>query len=176
MEKLTTIEKVKEFAYSKHNLPSECQRYGAAPYSKHLCDVEEIGMKYSYYISKSDIYDVLCAINFHDLVEDTDVTIKLISKLTNDRVADIVYRVTNERGYDRKEKNFKTYPKIWPVDLAIYVKLCDRIANTKNSKNSGHSMYNVYKEEYPLFKYALNVRNLYPDMWEELDNLNEIFK
>lgn len=33
-------------------------------------------------------------------------------------------------------------------------------------------MYKVYQEEYPIFRYALKVRGLYPDMWAELDELN----
>ena len=34
-------------------------------------------------------------------------------------------------------------------------------------------MYKTYKEEYPVFRYALKVRNLYTDMWAELDELSE---
>ena len=44
----------------------------------------------------------------------------------------LILRVSNERGWTRKERNFKTYPKIWENDLAIFVKLCDRIATAIN--------------------------------------------
>ena len=44
--------------------------------------------------------------------------------------------------------------------------------SARNSKESGHRMFKVYQEEYPVFKYALKVRNLYSDMWVELDLLN----
>jgi (p)ppGpp synthase/HD superfamily hydrolase len=165
--------KIKDFAERKHNQPSDCQRYGEAPYTVHLDAVVANAVKYLYYIKEDEKEIVICAARGHDLVEDTDVSVSDIEKLTNRRVAEIIFKVSNERGYDRKEKNFKTYPKIWVDDLAIFVKLCDRIANTSNSKITGYKMYNTYRKEYPVFKYALKVRNLYPDMWAELDELNE---
>lgn len=107
----------------------------------------------------------------HDLVEDTEVSVNDIIQRTNERVGRIIFNVSNERGFDRKERNFKTYPKIWGDDLSIFVKLCDRIANTRNSKKDSPRLFKMYKSEYPIFKYALKVRGLYPDMWKELDNL-----
>ena len=109
----------------------------------------------------------------HDTIEDTDTSEKILERKFGAEVSDIVYRVSNERGRDRKERNFKTYPKIWRSDFAIFVKLADRIANTTNSKNTGHSMYKKYQKEYYIFRYALKVRGLYPEMWRELDALNE---
>jgi (p)ppGpp synthase/HD superfamily hydrolase len=166
-----TLEEIKNFAINKHNQPSDCQRYGSAPYSKHLLDVVSVKKQYEYYLSDDVSLDVEEACYCHDLVEDTDVSADDIEQITNKRVASIVFKVTNERGENRKVRNFKTYPKIWDDDLAIFVKLCDRIANTRNSKSSGHSMFEKYKKEYALFKYALKVRNLYPDMWNELEEL-----
>lgn len=165
------LEEIKQFAIGKHNLPSDCQRYGTAPYSKHLLDVVNIKKQYEYYLNDEDKLDIEMACFCHDLIEDTDTSADDIEKLTNKKVASIVFKVTNERGENRKTRNFKTYPKIWDDDLAIFVKLCDRIANTRNSKESGHGMFEAYKKEFPLFKYALQVRNLYKDMWKELDEL-----
>lgn len=165
------LEEIKNLAINKHNQPSDCQRYGNAPYSKHLEDVVNVKKQYQYYLKIEDSDDVEMACWLHDTIEDTDITIDVVENVSNKRVASIVFKVTNERGENRKVKNFKTYPKIWDDDLAIFVKLCDRIANTRNSKESGHSMFDKYKKEYPIFKYALKVRNLYSDMWQELDNL-----
>lgn len=167
----------KEFTISKHNQPSGSQRYGSAPYSKHVIDVYDVNREFDYYLKDEDKDDVDKACIGHDLIEDTDVSVNDIIKMTNVRVARIIFNVSNERGFERKERNFKTYPKIWGCDLSIYVKLCDRIANTRNCKNSGDnksngiSLFKMYKNEYPIFKYALNVRLLYPNMWKELDNL-----
>ena len=173
---MNTIE-FKQFADNKHNLPSESQRYGSVPYSKHTQDVFDVNREYNYYLKNEDKDDVDKVSYGHDLIEDTDVSVKDIEEYANKRVARIIFNVSNERGLDRKEKTFKTYPKIWSDDLSIYVKLCDRIANTRNSKKSGDkkingdSLFSMYKKEYSLFKYALKVRNLYPDMWDELDSL-----
>lgn len=167
----------KEFTINKHNQPSGSQRYGSAPYSKHVIDVYNVNREYRYYLKDEEKGDADKACYGHDLIEDTEVSVKDIIKISNERVGRIIFNVSNERGFDRKEKNFKTYPKIWGDDLSIYVKLCDRIANTRNSKKSGDStengdsLFKMYKREYPIFKYALKVRGLYPDMWKELDNL-----
>jgi len=118
---------------------------------------------------------VICSLYCHDIIEDTNITPSKLEQIFNHEIADIVYRVTNELGWTRTEKNFKTYPKIWPSDLAIFVKLCDRIANTRNSKNCADDrskkMYRTYADEYT-FRAALKVRNLYPDMWKLLDELD----
>jgi (p)ppGpp synthase/HD superfamily hydrolase len=165
------IDKIRKFAINKHNLPSDCQRYGNAPYAVHLEAVVNVFHQYKFYIDEKFHKDVETSCWFHDLIEDTNVNVRIIANMTNYTVADIVYRVSNERGMDRKERNFKTYLKIRFHDLAIFVKLCDRIANTRNSKRFGHKMFKVYKGEYPVFRYALNERGLFKKMWEELDEL-----
>jgi (p)ppGpp synthase/HD superfamily hydrolase len=167
------VEKMKELAFRMHNQPSECQRYGNAPYSKHLEDVVAVIKRYLYLIPE-DKRDIVLASGYgHDLLEDTEVSESYLIRTFGFEVADIIYRVSNERGRDRKERNFKTYPKIWRNQFAIFVKLCDRIANTTNSKNTGHSMYRKYKTEYPVFRYALKINGTYTEIWEELDKLNE---
>ena len=169
------FETAKDYAFSKHDKPSDCQRYGNLPYSTHLEAVLSNAERYMYYIDadKQDI--VRCACLLHDTIEDTDTSPSDLEKIFNHEIADIVLRVSNERGWDRKEKNFKTYPKIWVSDFAIFVKLCDRIANTYNSKITGHRLFSTYRGEYPTFRYALKVRGLYPDMWDELDKLNDYY-
>lgn len=167
------LDNVRDFAKQHHENPYPCQRYGSLPYSAHLDAVVEVIERYLYYINEKYHLDVINSGYCHDLIEDTEVSCKMIEAFLNKNVAEIVYAVSNELGRNRKERNFKTYPKIWDNDLAIFVKLADRIANTTNSKNSKHRMYKVYKNEYPVFKYALDVRGLYPKMWKELDLLNE---
>jgi (p)ppGpp synthase/HD superfamily hydrolase len=167
------IDNAKDYAFKKHNMPSDSQWYGSLPYSKHLLDVLSNADRYIHYIAEDKREIVRCACLLHDTIEDTDTGPSDLEKMFNHEVADLVLRVSNERGWDRKERNFKTYPKIWVNDLAIFVKLCDRMANTRNSKETGHTMYEVYRKEYPVFRYALKVRNLYPDMWAEMDELNK---
>jgi (p)ppGpp synthase/HD superfamily hydrolase len=171
---MNNIEKARDFAYEKHNKPSDSQRYGNAPYSKHLDDVKAVADRHLHYLNAEEVEDVYCAIYLHDTVEDTETTPNLLKKLFNDRVASIVLAVSNERGWDKKEILFKTLPKIWQNRLATFVKMCDRIANTTNSKagidERSSSLFERYKSEYPVFRYALKNED-FEDLWKELDEL-----
>lgn len=177
MEKFTTklIEQSREFAKHYHDNPSQSQRYGNVPYSCHLESVADNTQRYLYYIKDEDKECVVICSYSHDLIEDTEINFKKIEKMFGYKVADIVFRVSNERGHDRKESNFKTYPKIWTDDLAIFVKLMDRLSNGKNSKLTKHPIYQTYREEYPVFRYALKVRGLYEDAWAEADEIFEYY-
>jgi (p)ppGpp synthase/HD superfamily hydrolase len=88
----------------------------------------------------------------HDLVEDTRVSYNDVrSKLDDDGysfVADVVYAVTNEKGKNRKERaNDKYYEGIRNTPGAVFVKLCDRIANVQYSKLTKSRMFEMYKKE-----------------------------
>ena len=62
--------------------------------------------------------------------------------------ADIVYAVTNEKGKNRAERaNDKYYAGIVATPGAVFVKLCDRIANVQYGKMTGSGMYDKYKKE-----------------------------
>ena len=167
------VDSAKQYAAHHHDHPYECQRYGNKPYSVHLDDVVANAQRYLYYIKEEDKEMVIVSCYFHDLIEDTIVTFKMLVELYGYRTADLIFRVSNERGRDRKTVNFLTYPKIWEDDLAIFIKLMDRLANGRNSKETKHKQYAIYREEYPVFRYALKVRGLYPDAWEEADNIFE---
>lgn len=171
--KESLIQKAKDFAFEKHNQPSECQKYGSKPYSVHLEDVVNVINKFKYLLDDDVQDDVVTAGYLHDSVEDTDTTPDMLKKLFNERVASIVLRVSNERGWDKKEILFKTLPKIWSCPLSKFVKISDRIANGTNSKNGqsdkSKRMYKRYLEEYPIFRYALKIEDEYEEMWKELD-------
>lgn len=90
-------------------------------------------------------------------------------------VGDIVYAVTNEKGKNRSERaNDKYYAGIVATPGAVFVKLCDRIANVQYGKMTGSGMYDKYKKENanfvtklggddknheltPMFEYLLNL-------------------
>lgn len=171
------IKKASEYAYKKHNRPSESQRYGNQPYSKHLEDVVDVIKRYKYLLDDEEHEDITASGYLHDTVEDTETTPFMLKNLFNDRIARIVFNVSNERGWTKKEQLFKTLPKIWTCKLSTFVKMCDRIANGKNSKegksDKSKRMYKRYLEEYPIFRYALKPENDYgfDVMWEELDDV-----
>jgi (p)ppGpp synthase/HD superfamily hydrolase len=88
----------------------------------------------------------------HDTIEDTRTSYNDVKSRLGVYVADIVYAVTNEKGRNRKERaNKKYYEGIRNTKGAVFVKLCDRIANVQYSKMTKSSMFNKYKDETPDF-------------------------
>ena len=162
--------RAKEYAVRLHQLSR--QTYDDSPYTKHLEMVHTVARKYSYYIDCKDRDIVLAACWCHDLIEDTDITKNHLSDFLNHKVAEIVFAVTNEHATSKIERNQKTFSKIGLNNLAVFVKLCDRIANTSNSKLFATEIYNKYIYEFPAFKYYLqNVGSSYHYMWQELESL-----
>jgi hypothetical protein len=133
-------------------------------------------------IAKSAEEDIEDAIWLHDTIEDCRVSYSKISRKFNQFVAEIVYAVTNELGKSRKESAEKTYPKIREAGAsAIFVKLCDRIANVEASieaaKNGKPSYIRMYCGEHEAFS-SLRVRRAWEsrgeywtEMWQYLDKL-----
>jgi (p)ppGpp synthase/HD superfamily hydrolase len=162
--------KAKEYAVRLHQLSR--QTYDGSPYTKHLEMVLTVARKYLYYIDCQNKAIVLAACWCHDLIEDTDTTKKHLSDLLNYQVAEIVFAVTNEHATSKIVRNQRTFSKIGINNLAVFVKLCDRIANTSNSKLFATEIYNKYRYEFPALKYYLQNRGMtYQNMWLELDSL-----
>ncbi len=94
----------------------------------------------------------------HDLIEDTRVSYNDVKKVLGRGAADIIYAVTNEKGKNRKERaNDKYYEGIRNTPGAVFVKLCDRIANLQYSKMTGSPMFEMYKKENDEFMSRLRV-------------------
>lgn len=167
------------------------QIYGQVPYLHHLLAVERQLYIYCFHPLTPESMrkfplkvceDILIACILHDTVEDTDVTVEQLRDQFGDRVASLVWAVTNGEGETRKEKFASVYPKIRDTQYAIVVKLSDRIANyescmdfrlTKDRHRVG-KLLAMYRSEYPNFK-----DNLYnPDhkhlshMWTRLELLS----
>lgn len=84
----------------------------------------------------------------HDLIEDTRVSYNDVKSKLGENAADIIYAVTNEKGKNRKERaNDKYYEGIRNTPGAVFVKLCDRIANVQYSKMTKSRMFEMYKKE-----------------------------
>lgn len=119
----------------------------------------------------------------HDLIEDARVSYNdckqnlNVGRYLHSEVAEIIRAVTNYgRGRNRKERMpDEVYEDIRTVPGALYVKLCDRIANVQYSKMTKSSMFKKYEEENkeffeklgyhashelrPMFEYLLNLFN-----------------
>lgn len=109
----------------------------------------------------------------HDLIEDTRVSYNDCREMLGEYVADIIYAVSNEKGKNRNERaNGKYYGGIINTEGALFVKLCDRIANVQYSKMTGSKMFEMYKKENPKFIYHLSPMPVkYAEMEDYLSHL-----
>ena len=123
-------------------------RGGRSYYDAHIYPVLLIGELFMYLIPKDDRGVVRAALALHDSIEDHRLTYNDVKAVACERVADIVYAVTNEKGKNRKERaNSKYYKGIREVQYASFVKICDRIHNTADSRLNNSSMYYKYIKE-----------------------------
>lgn len=145
------------------------------PYSFHLRCVEQQGLKFKHLILLPEDWEIVQAslIN-HENIEDFRMTYNDVKEVCNnfyfqkifnfgERVSDIIYAVTDEKGKTRLErKNEKYYKELSENNLAVFVKLSDISANTLYSKLTNSSMYKKYKSEFEEFK-----RKCYVDKYKE---------
>ena len=163
---LKLFEQAKMFAVRNHGL----QEYDGFPYHKHLDDVDEVVQRYS------DKIKYRIAAWLHDIIEDTPVSYNDILSQFGKEIAEIVFCVTDEMGRNRAEKKPKTYPKIKSNSDAIFVKLCDRIANIESGIKTGNSMGKKYMKEHPEFKKELFTEGVWEHVWKDLDLLIDKIK
>jgi len=84
----------------------------------------------------------------HDLIEDCRVSYNDVKNQLGQEAADIIYAVTNDKGKNRKERaGVKYYQGIRDTPGAVFVKLCDRIANVQYGKMTKSRMFEMYKKE-----------------------------
>jgi (p)ppGpp synthase/HD superfamily hydrolase len=150
------------------------------PYEFHLRMVAKVAEKYIELIPDSNDGEtalrdtVLLAAYGHDLIEDTRVSYNDVKENLGLGPADIIYACTNEKGKNRKERaNEKYYEGIRNTRGAVFVKLCDRIANVQYSKMTGSRMFDMYKKENINFmiKLGREVGDPYEPMFQYLINL-----
>lgn len=111
----------------------------------------------------------------HDLIEDARVSFNDCCKKLGKDAAEIVYAVTNEKGKNREERaNDKYYAGIVAVPGAVFVKLCDRIANVQYGKMTGSSMFEKYKKENQNFITKLGYSETH-ELFPMFDYLNKLF-
>ena len=81
----------------------------------------------------------------HDLIEDTRTSYNDVKSNLGQEAADIIFAVSNEKGKSRKERaNEKYYEGIRNTKGAVFVKLCDRIANVQYGKLTKSRMFEMY--------------------------------
>lgn len=113
----------------------------------------------------------------HDLIEDTRVTYNDVSNILGRHAAEIIYAVTNEKGKNRKERaNTKYYQEMRKVPGAVFVKLCDRLANVTHGKIFKSSMIHKYKDEHKHFCKMLGRYTEYSKYEEMFLSIDKLFE
>ena len=163
MDNVITENLARKFAIQAHG----DQQYGDQPYSVHLDAVAAL--------AKSFGAEAEAIAYLHDVVEDTTVTLLDIEKAFGCFIARCVAILTDEPGANRRERKKKTYQKMAEVEaelnLALIVKVCDRLANVNASLSSDNErMLEIYRQEHPVFRSAAYRAGLCDNLWVELDS------
>lgn len=159
---------VKYYASIKH----AGQTYSnGLPYTHHLAQVEQVVRRFDlsipiYEVSK---HKMLEAAWLHDVIEDTGTKRKEIAEMFGETVATLVWAVSNEPGENRKIRHALTYPKTLKTPGAVFLKLCDRIANVE----AGGKLVQMYRDEHDTFRRMLRTEGICDVLWAHLDGLME---
>jgi len=163
-----TISEIRKHAILAHKAVNHL--YDGESYEVHLSLAESFGLRFSHLIPENDLNDVIGGIWEHDSIEDCGLTFNDVKKATNERIAELAYACTNEKGRNRAERaSDKYYEGIRNTKYATFVKLCDRLANVEYSLKKGNRMIDLYRKEHEHFKKMLYVPGEYEPMWELLD-------
>jgi (p)ppGpp synthase/HD superfamily hydrolase len=114
----------------------------------------------------------------HDMLEDVHgISYNDVKDMLGENAADIIYACTNEKGKNRKERgNSKYYEGIRNTPGAVFVKLCDRIANAQYSKMTGSRMFEMYKKENPDFELMIGRHTDNKDLEPMFAYLSKLFE
>lgn len=148
------------------------------PYEFHLRMVVQVFNDFKHLLTKDlfgrvnitfEVIELACW--GHDLIEDTRTSYNDVKNVLGVNAAEIIFALTNETGRTRKDRaNWAYYEKIRNTKGAIFVKLCDRIANVQYSKMTKSRMFEMYKEENAEFMTKVWA-HAYPEMQQYLINL-----
>lgn len=164
--------------YDQHDVVCN-QKYGDnLPYSFHLKAVVAQVKRYQNCLPNVDLTHTDQIWNYqkavrsaagHDLIEDARMTYNDIKQRWGEEVADIIYACTECRGHNREERHSKEYFNTLKQNrLAVFVKLCDIMANVLFSLLTNSSMYEKYQKEYPRLALELYKQGEYEKLWTDL--------
>jgi (p)ppGpp synthase/HD superfamily hydrolase len=137
------------------------------PYTYHLRAVRDTVLRFLPYIPYNTAPEVVVLAAWgHDLIEDTGVTRQELTARFGEEVSELIWRVTNEPGVNRKARHEATHGKIKESHAAVFLKLCDRIANVEAGGKTS-----MYRKEYTEFKASLYTPGVFEPMWEVLDKI-----
>lgn len=153
--------RARDFAHKAHGE----QKYGEKPYLFHLDAVANLVKDYG--------NDAVTIAYLHDVLEDTQISKCELEHEFGVFIADCVALISDESGKNRKERKAKTYQKlrmaISQYNLALIVKVADRLANILVCASGNHSLLEMYQKEHQAFKSAVYRTGLCDDLWERMD-------
>lgn len=176
------IQDVKAFFFDLHDNKVNQKYNKTLPYSFHLEMVYLQGEKFKHLITnrnellnsfsfESIWYSVVVGLYGHDAIEDARLTYNDLKERFGTESAEIIYLCTEEKGRNRSERHSeKYYVELSQNNLAVFVKLCDLIANVKFSFLTNSSMFEKYKSEYPKVKHFL-YKEEYKEMFDYLEKI-----
>lgn len=160
------LQDVKDLAKYLHRK----QNYDQYPYEFHLSSTELVArwfaMKNPERFENWDYIFQACWL--HDCLEDTSTTKDSLMEMGVDKeVIDIIWAVTDGKGRNRVERKKAVYDKCNNFPEAIFVKLCDRIANVEHSYKSNSALRFMYRTEQSTLKE--HFADYFPEMISYLD-------
>ena len=162
-----TIEtRAKEFAKRAHN--GQTRKYTGEPYINHPVEVAEIVKQHN------GSREMIAAALLHDVVEDTDITLKDIREEFGNAVADLVDDLTDvskpEDGNRALRKEMDRDHTAQASAAAMVIKAADLISNTKSIVEHDPSFAKVYlKEKRALLDVMFKIKHM--DIWKEADGM-----
>lgn len=173
METIITVKNsASEYFCKLHDIDCNQKYNKTLPYSFHLHMVNAQIEKFIHLVNNNETIDdsvdraVIFAAGYgHDSIEDARITYNDIIELFGQDVAEVIYLCTEERGRNRSERHSNVwFHQLKQNRLAVFVKLCDIIANVKFSLLTNSSMFLKYKSEY----YQKVKPHLFRDEFEEM--------
>jgi len=153
------------------------------PYEFHLRMVVQAAKDFIYLIPDSNDGEnsfrnhIISASWGHDLIEDCRVSYNDVKEQLGLAAADIVYAVSNDKGKNRKERaGEKYYTGIRNTPGAVFVKLCDRIANVQYSKMTKSRMFEMYGKEHKDFEMMMGRYTANQELEPMFKYLSDLFE
>lgn len=145
---MTIVDKAYTFATAAHAAVGQKRKYDGADYIVHPIRVANLVKQYG----GTDA--MIAAAYLHDVVEDTDVTMDVITSLFGSVVASLVKDLTDvSKPSDGNREARKTIDRLHTADAsadAQFIKCADIIDNAYDIADNDPSFWRVYKREMSL--------------------------
>jgi (p)ppGpp synthase/HD superfamily hydrolase len=156
---MNLLQKTIKYSSERHRMVNH--QYDGRSYSYHLTMVYEMAQKFSHLLKEEDIENVYCGCWVHDLIEDTRESYDDVMQQTNRTIAELSYALTNEKGKTRGQRGGdKYYRDMQRVPNAVFVKICDRLANISYSRFNNPKKLSMYQSEDNKFSSKLHTQEL----------------